>query len=67
MLHVKIKPYIFLLFVLLHVTTKAQNTCLLEEPLTDQCLNSVSTSKLEKELTPYLCVIATERSLLPKA
>ena len=58
MLHVNIKTFLFLSFVFLLVLTQTQNTCLLEEPLTDQCLLSASVSTLDKEVTPYLCVIA---------
>lgn len=58
MLHVNIKTFLSLSFVLLLALTQPPNTCLLQEPLTDQCLTSVSVSALDKEVTPYLCVIA---------
>jgi hypothetical protein len=57
---------ILLLLVLL-VAALAQPTCLLKEPLTDDCIQSIDLSMVEQELTKYLCTISYQRKLYQKA
>lgn len=58
---------IFLVISLLVLALTQGPNCLIEEPLTNDCINSVSLASLEKEVAPYMCIIASERSLGEKA
>jgi hypothetical protein len=63
----KMIPILLLLLIGLTATHSHQLNCLLEEPLTDDCLLNIDFHMVEQTTLPYLCVITYERGLLEKA
>lgn len=56
-----------LLAMALIIGALAQPSCLLADPLTDHCLDSIDAEKVDQQLAEYLCTIAFERRLYKKA
>jgi hypothetical protein len=58
---------VLLMAMAMAIGALAQPSCLLDEPLTDQCLQSIDSAKVEPVLTEYLCTISYKRKLYKKA
>ncbi len=49
------------------VVSLAQHTCLLDDPLTDACIQSVDVATIDATLAQYLCTIVYQRKIYAKA
>ncbi len=56
---------LFLILVTAPVSTEGID-CLLKEPITTQCLNSVISSEIGTEMNSHLCIITYQRELYHK-
>lgn len=56
-----------LLVLALVVAVASQPTCLLEEPLTNACIESIDLAMVPQEAVMHLCTISYERQLYGKA
>lgn len=65
--HVKMRSRVVVLSMMLVVVVLSQPACLLDDPLTDACIQSVNVAGVDPKLTDYLCTIAYERKLYGKA